>query len=292
MTEDPKRKKLRFKKTETSRLKTGAAAQQSAQEEEELSAAEEPEAAVPEQEGNVPEVTDPLALRDTHTSKVRRVPAGKESSPLATAVLPATPSAEKKTETVQLKVVQQKKKEIADMISPSSTVRLRAPGKAAPPQDAGAGTAGETVKVSPPEEGEKAMEGEAAGKRKTATQSMKKVGAEKPSEAEAPAVKKQTGAAATVQAEKPEAGEGGPGKTLKLRTGGKAGRTLKVSGAAAGQEEEAEGAKPAARADKTVAEAGAEPGVWFTVAAAVSLIAVGVLMYFAVNQYIAHIFVR
>lgn len=314
-----KRKKLRFKKTETSRLKTAGAGEQP-------SPADEAQVPPPQASGEQAEqkVDDPMALRDTHTSKVRRVQAGKDTGPTATAVPPGSVDELKKTETVHLKVVQQKKKEIADMMSPGSTVRLRAPGvkKSGPAPAAKKGTERDTIKVSPPEPRQPADKEPAEAPAPSST-----VKAEKPSEKKTStqALKKVTAKSADDDAEKTtavpppaaeQAGEADSGEkaatgrqTLKLRGTGKAGRTVKVpSGkdAAAGtvqlkrgrdgtetQELPAPqgvpGAVPGVPGPAPRTAAGAQPGVMFTLAAVAAAAALGVAVFFMITQLMTHI---
>jgi hypothetical protein len=305
MAESKSRRKLTFKKTETSRLKTTGAPPP--EEAEETKASEAAVEAQPPVEQTA--IVDPMALRDTHTSKVRKVDATRESSPLATAVTPGTVEPEKKTETVQLKVVQQKKKEIADMISPASTVRLRAPGKAAglKPEPAAEPppTAQETLKIKLPQMPVPTPTAPAAedtapppppAPAKTSTKTLKTV------EAQAAEPAAEAGPAETIKVEPPAPGEeapaagGGAKRTLKLK-GGKGGRTLKVKPQAgdAGEEtvsleagEPVPGAPPLPAPQLAAARA-AEPGVGFTIGAVITLIAVTALLGLLVMQFLAHL---
>ncbi len=240
-------RRITFKKTETSRLKSVG--------EEGGKAA--PPAALPTTAkpagGRAPErtaVVDPMALRDTHTSKVKRVQAVRDSGPLATTV-PGEPGDGRKTETVQLKVVQQKKKEIADMMSPASTVRLRAPvppGQAAAPEievprPRPVATARETLKIPVPAGDGAAAPGPAgtaaappAEDRKTSTRPIQKLRVPPPAPEEKAAAVKTVpvvvppAAGATPDSVEEAEGEAGAKArhTLKLRGGAKTSKTIKV----------------------------------------------------------------
>ncbi|MDT8391615.1 MAG: hypothetical protein RRC34_14030 [Lentisphaeria bacterium] len=128
-TPDTHSKRIRFGQTETSRLKTAGAGKTN-QDDTTLPTTAKP---VPKPAPGRTSVVDPMTLRDTNTSKVKRVQAARDSSPLATVSLPGAGGPLRKTETVQLKVVQQKKKELDQDMNPASTVRLKAPGGAAGP---------------------------------------------------------------------------------------------------------------------------------------------------------------
>lgn len=229
-------------KTETSRLKISKAAKSSGQaSQKDQSGAEKAAPEHTQSVGEDTEITDPMTLRDTNTSKVRRI-VGSKGGPEATAVVPG--SAEKdekedKTDTVQLKVVQQKKKEIADMMSPSSTVRLRAPGGGrATASRPGSRKAKDTLKISPaeapkatsgkeqkPEGTQQVSKPEEEGK--TSTQPLKKM-----TTGNKPAAPSKTGGETEQSGKtlKRKASQKG-GRTLKLKTGANAAqRTVKVSG--------------------------------------------------------------
>lgn len=93
-----------------------------------------------ESSGDESSITDPMALKDSDTSKFRRVQPEGESEP--TVVPAAAPAgagldatgldADRPTETVRLKVVREKKKELANILTSSQTVRLR-PSSVVPP---------------------------------------------------------------------------------------------------------------------------------------------------------------
>lgn len=182
-------------------------------------------------------VTDPMSLRDTNTSKVRRVSGGKSGSD-ATAVTPGSADSgeeEHKTETVQLKVVQEKKKQIADMMNPSSTVRLRSPGgkRGKGGADTGTGkasgaesgsTGGDEPQKEPTTKGKKPDSTQPtaaeAGKSKTSTQPLKKL---TPREKEAEGKESEAGKTVKARGEqtKPASAKTG-GRTLKIKKGGRA----------------------------------------------------------------------
>ncbi|MBT3375751.1 MAG: hypothetical protein HN742_32535 [Lentisphaerae bacterium] len=117
-------------------------------------------------------ISDPMSLRDTATNKLHRIQGPEEG---ATAVAPAAADfgGGRPTETVRLKVVREKKKQLSNILTASQTIHLRpsalkeeaaasAPGAAAPPQkDDPAKTAAalppppsqaasDTIKVTPP----------------------------------------------------------------------------------------------------------------------------------------------
>ncbi len=329
MMDDAKRKKLRFKKTETSRLKTGATAVPGEGDNEVVpDAVSQPETGEMTEAGLVggaPEIaiagetgiTDPMAMRDTNTSKVRRISADKESSPLATAVVPGTTEHEKKTETVQLKVVQQKKKEIASMISPGSTVRLRMPGKSAGPERSDAEARkpivpNDTLKLAgPPSPPDEQVAGEvpteptmAAEDKRTATQTLPKIGSKKPLLESAAAQTVAVSPPSDASVDEPEGEAGGTtlktgGRTLKLR-GGKSSRTVRIpsgserdGGASTVRvpgDEMPEGASLDITAARVTTSTGRqEPGVGFTIAAFITLAAVAGLVIMLTLQYLTHI---
>ncbi len=68
-------------------------------------------------------IADPTALRETTTSRLRRVQPEIEST--AAALAPAGPGQQKVSETVRLKVVREKKKQLADLLTASQTVKIR-----------------------------------------------------------------------------------------------------------------------------------------------------------------------
>lgn len=150
-TPDTHSKRIRFRKTETSRLKSVSDTSEQPQDQ-----TSQPTTAksVPKPPPGRTSVVDPMALRDTNTSKVKRVQAAKDSSPLATVTLPGIGGVPKKTETVQLKVVQQKKRELDQEMSPASTVRLKGPTGAGPsvalPKPRPGSTPRDTMKISLP----------------------------------------------------------------------------------------------------------------------------------------------
>ena len=228
-------------------------------------------------------VTDPMSLRDTNTSKVRRVSGGK-SAPDATAVTPGSSDSgeeEHKTETVQLKVVQEKKKQIADMMNPSNTVRLRSPGG----KKGKGGIRSGTGKVSAAESdssGESGVQGkpkkkqdtkpestqprtaEAGDKSKTSTQPLKKLTAKKEG-----AEGKESEAGKTVKARGDQAAKSG-GRTLKIKKGGRAAKQRAKARSGASEDEpsqtvklsssEATGKAASSEAGKTV-KADEKPGL-------------------------------
>jgi hypothetical protein len=79
------------------------------------------------------EVLDPMTLRDSDTSKLKRI---KPKSSTQTISL----DSENISDTVHLKVIKEKKKQLAGILTASQTIRLRPPsesGRAAPPVSAG-----------------------------------------------------------------------------------------------------------------------------------------------------------
>jgi len=309
-------------------------------------------------------VVDPMALRDTSTSKVKRVQAAKESGPMATVSLPGTGSPLRKTETVQLKVVQQKKKELDEEMNASSTVRLQAPGSGpsvnvprprplSPPtrdtmkislpkidKKGGPSETDSTVAVKPvavavptvraetaptvhAEPGQTAKL-EAQPVVKTSTQVLEKATAAAAKGTPPPGSTTVTADAVDATVPAGEESTAAGNRTLKLRAGGKAARTLKVKSdgsdktVAVGEEGDAgdgaatvkvEDAPPAGRSglklkgrQQPLGEApmvaqtmpgrevnSGSPGLLFTLASAATVVALGALTYFLVNQMIAHI---
>ena len=94
-------------------------------------------------------IQDPMKMRDTPTSRLQRVKSADET---AAAVKPANAQG-KGTETVKLKVVKEKKKQLPNVISPGQTVHLRpssSPEGAVSGADAApSNSASATVKATP-----------------------------------------------------------------------------------------------------------------------------------------------
>lgn len=343
---DTDSKRIKFRKTETSRLK--AVVEESGKDKDKVTL---PTTAkpVPKAPPGRTSVVDPMALRDTNTSKVKRVQAAKDSSPLATVSLPSEGGEHKKTETVQLKVVQQKKKELDEEMSPSSTVRLKAPGtgpSVAIPKARPAATPRDTMKISlpklekkeseppggdsatvslkpaptespvPPVEAQKTAKVAAPPTVKTSTTVLEKARPKKKTqdtESTADTATADGEAKKTVSAPK-----SGSGRTLKIRSGAKSARTVKLKAAdsdktVAVETPEAEESKTvkleeapkglklksrqaplgeapmvseAAKARVRKTEA---PGVLYTLGAAATLVAIGATTYFLVMQTIAYL---
>lgn len=110
-----------------------------------LSKSGEGDAASEAQKPKPPTITDPMSLRDTDTSRLKRI---KPQSTVS--VSKSGESDEFGTETVHLKVIKEKKKQLAGILSASQTIRLRpSSGEAAPAKPAAA-PAGGTVKLQTP----------------------------------------------------------------------------------------------------------------------------------------------
>jgi hypothetical protein len=105
----PNKPKLRLKKADTNRLKTETSRHKRQQDEQaDKPAAENMPQTVGDQPGETAQISDPMALRDTTTGKLRRISSPDEG---ATALAPSSPASPQKgkTETVRLKVVRGKK---------------------------------------------------------------------------------------------------------------------------------------------------------------------------------------
>ena len=73
-----------------------------------------------ENQSESPEIRDPMSLRDTDTSRLKRI---KPQTSLRVANVDG--STEVGSETVHLKVIKEKKKQLAGILSASQTIRLR-----------------------------------------------------------------------------------------------------------------------------------------------------------------------
>ena len=314
-------------KTETSRLKINRPDQKKpdtdkASEVQSAGGAGKP----PEKTGEETTLTDPMSLRDTNTSKVKRVKGTKEG-PGATAVVPGSSESgdqEHATDTVQLKVVQQKKKEISDMMSPASTVRLRSPGdkraKSGDRQSPGLGTDKEKL-----EQGEDAAQSASAPNKKddTSTKQLKKVTDKTKAEEQRGTPEKTVRLPSQKGGVKPQP-PSKAGRTLKIKTGtggsprrttktggaqseasksaADSGQTVKVSGGASQTvpagglrlKKQAE-SKPAEQQESAISQPApmpipqSQPGWGVTIAALVAFAGAGVLLYFLIEQTVKHI---
>ena len=206
------------------------------------------------------EVLDPLTLRDSDTSKLKRV---KPKSSTQTINL----DSENISDTVHLKVIKEKKKQLAGILTASQTIRLRPPS--APQQAPAAGApqapqSSQTLKISPtaPPPASagtlKISPGAGAG---AGTVSMPPAGAPAGTlKINMPASSSESG---TIKVTKPNFAEAASSGTLKIKspvavdTGSTVGGTLKIKSAAATAS--ASGTlklKAAATADETVKIAG------------------------------------
>jgi len=134
MASNPQNKlKLKLKKADTNRLKTETSLQRKQQEgQDQQKAQQQMPPTGGDQPGETAQISDPMALRDTTTGKLRRISSPEED---ATALAPASPASPQKgkTETVRLKVVRGKRDQ-------------KAPG----PQPMPPRPAGDTLNVPPP----------------------------------------------------------------------------------------------------------------------------------------------
>ena len=155
------------------------------------------------------DVLDPMTLRDSDTSKLKKI---KPKSSTQTISL----DSENISDTVHLKVIKEKKKQLAGILTASQTIRLRPPsdsGKVQPPAAAG------TMKLTNPAPGgtvNMPPQGSPAGTLKI----------------NMPATSSESG---TIKVSKPNfADPAAAGGTLKIKspvsvdTGGGAGGTLKI----------------------------------------------------------------
>lgn len=283
-----------FEQTETSRLKRVASGSKD-NGPTTLPTAAKP---VPKPAPGRTSVVDPMTLRDTHTSKVKRVKAARDSGPLSTVSLPGSGGPLKKTETVQLKVVQQKKKELDQDMNPASTVRLKAPGESSGPsisipKKRSDAVPRDTLKISLPTLDKKAAEEKvpgtstvdkrAGGQAEDAPPAVSSASAETASPQEKPKpVKTSTTVLEKVKPKKESEGsadetasslsaktsstvsvpKGGGGRTLKIR-GGQSARTVKVKSGGAAKTVQVKDQPPAPDEVKTVKVEGTPPGLKF-----------------------------
>ncbi len=276
------RKKIRLQKTSTARLKVvkpnrpvvgGTNPDETVVSEPEEEKSEATEAAVPAtskteaaKHAASQAAAQPAAESESSAEDELR-PEGKPETAAESTVRPSEPPTGK-TNTVQLKVVQQKKKELDDRIKAHSTVKLKAPIKAQGEDE------------SEPNTNTKAL-GEGA----------------KTVKITAPEVAKEASAAAgetmAIQAAETE-GEEGSKKTLKFkRPGGN--RTVKLGSAKS--EATTRMPTPAQTAERggvqglgaeAEMDAKAQPGILYTLGSIVTLAACATLLFFLVTQYLTH----
>lgn len=225
MAGEPPKPKLTLKQTDTSRLKTdtgrlvkttdaGQAAKPALP-----PGAEPPAPATPPAPQQTVRLTDPLEMRDTDTTRLRRMSPEGEKAATGAAVAPGTPAAapgarKPSTETVRLKVVRDLKQPATPPPeAPSQTARLRPPvlpakqpaEPAAPPPP----PAAQTVSIKAPVlDAAKTQPAEPPGppEAKTSTSRLQRVGA---------AAKPATPPAAEAPITPP--GEGGAHQTVKIK---------------------------------------------------------------------------
>jgi hypothetical protein len=261
------------------------------------------------------DVLDPLTLRDSDTSKLKRV---KPKSATQTVNL----DAENVTDTVHLKVIKEKKKQLAGILTASQTIRLRPPsspvqspadGQGAPaPQSnqtlkvsmppasggtvsmppTGGGSAGTlkinmpasssesgTIKVSKPNFAEPSSSG-----------TLKIKGPASSADASSGTLKIKSAASVTTD------GSGtlkikGPAstadETLKITSEDKGG-TVKLKAKAAPSAADQSRSKTATASDEAVVEEidpKSQPGIFMALSSFVALVAVGTIVFLCVNNY-------
>jgi hypothetical protein len=201
-------------------------------------------------------------------------PEGKQEAATESTVRPSEPPTGK-TNTVQLKVVQQKKKELDDRIKAHSTVKLKVPITAQnedhsePSTDTKSlGEGAKTVRITALEAEKEAS---AAAGETIGIQTTKKPGAE-------------------------AEGAEGTKKTLKIRrTGGD--RTVKLGAAKSeattrmptpAQTAERAGVQGLGAEAEAEMDAKAQPGILYTLGSVVTLAACATLLFFLVTQYLTH----
>ena len=143
--------KINLQKADTGRVKGGAAPEGGVTDDQNPAAGEGEETMeVPPPSGAVggsdpsqtSAITDPMELRQTNTNKLQRIKADETTAAMSH-------GREEGTDTVRLKVVREKKKQLPDVVSPGQTVHLRP--SAAP--DAAGGqdrSASSTIKAASP----------------------------------------------------------------------------------------------------------------------------------------------
>jgi len=93
-----------------------------------------------EDDGGGEGVSDPLSMRDTQTSNLQRVE--PQDEPDAASTIPATPAADDSEgpgpDTVRLKVIREKKKQLANILTASQTIHLRPTSEGGPAASDGA----------------------------------------------------------------------------------------------------------------------------------------------------------
>ncbi len=143
----PSKLRLKLSKADTNRLKTDTGRQKKEADEATSAASETVKVQPPGagQGGGDPEQTseimDPMSLRDSSAGRLRRLESADAAS---TAVAPAAgEDGGKTTETVRLKIVREKKKQLSNILTASQTIHLR-PSNLAPP------TPGQPAAASPP----------------------------------------------------------------------------------------------------------------------------------------------
>ena len=252
------------------------------------------------------DVLDPMTLRDSDTSKLKKI---KPKSSTQTISL----DSENISDTVHLKVIKEKKKQLAGILTASQTIRLRPPsesGKVQPP------SAAETMKVSNPAAGgtvNMPPQGSPAGTLKinmpatsseSGTIKVSKPNFSDPTAAggtlkiKSPVSLDTSGAGGTLKIKSPTAGTQ-PSGTLKLKAAGadqtvrlgedKKGGTLKLKGASASS---SPAVKQSARSnreegyDKVVGEdPKSQPGVFMTLSSLVAIGTIGFTVFKLFDNY-------
>ena len=262
-------------------------------------------------------VLDPLTLRDSDTSKLKRV---KPKSATQTVNL----DSENVSDTVHLKVIKEKKKQLAGILTASQTIRLRPPASPQQPPAAGGGPqSSQTLKISPSApsgSGTVSMPPAGGGSAGTLKINMPASSSEsgtikvsKPNFAE-------SSSAGTLKIKNPSAvtdSASGSG-TLKIKSAAaspaSASGTLKLKAAAAPAEETVKigsdvgkGGTVKLKAKSTVNQTApspskrvdtqedvavavqddpkAKPGIWMTLSSLVAIAAVGTIVFMCIDNY-------
>ena len=228
---------------------------------------------------------DPLSLKSSDTGKLQKI---KPKSSSQTLDIKSSVS----TDTVQLKVIKEKKKQLAGILTASQTIRLRPPSESA----ATAPAQPQTLKLSATD----------------ATQSLGKLKAQLPSASTDTGTIKVSGvtdgkASGTLKLKGAGAGGSGTlklkgassstaGGTLKLKSSGSttaSGGTLKLTSSSATapattEESAAEHSKKEKSKSKSVASVDSEPGVLMTISSVAAVVALGVCAIYSVMQYMKY----
>jgi hypothetical protein len=226
-----------------------------------------------------PEGINPLALRDSDTARLKRVKPGQKSG---------------ETDTVRLKVIKEKKKQLAGILTASQTIRLRPPSAAEKKtlklssDDIAGSSASGTLKVSLPSNSSES--GTIKVNKPTSNETLKVVAPTQPSAAVAPE------SSGTLKLKSSSS----PGKTLKVKAA--SGGTLKLKPAAGGTLKlkavdggtvKLQAAAPSTRAPQSaskaeveeLASAGSEPGVFMLITNLLTTAVAGYAIWLCASQF-------